>query len=272
MSGARGGRLECLGVDAGASLLKLGHAASTGWVLRTFASGQVDALLAYAHDTAAPVIGVTGGGGRALAEQLPQARLVGEFEAWVAGAPQLAELADLELPETYLLVSVGTGVSVNLVRGASGTRVGGTALGGGSLVGLAQLLLGTRDFDEIVALAALGDRSRVDLSIGDVYGGAVPPPLADAPASHFAKLESTSREDLAAALVGAIGHNLGLICGQLARSHGARAVVYCGSTVANNAPLQQVLAWQTGVYGAAVQFPAQGAYCGALGAAVLAAA
>jgi type II pantothenate kinase len=272
MSGARGGRLECLGVDAGATLLKVGHAASTGWVLRSFASDQVDALLEYANHTAPPVIGVTGAGGRALSERLAGSRFCGEFDAWVAGAPQLAELAGIDLPETYLLVSVGTGVSVNLVRAGSGARVGGTALGGGSLVGLSQLLLGTRDFDEIVALAARGDRSRVDLSIADVYGGALPPLVARAPASHFAKLDSTAREDLAAALIGAIGHNLGLICGQLAQSHGARAVLYCGSTVARNDPLQQVLAWQTGVYGPAVHFPAQGAYCGALGAAALAAA
>jgi len=272
MSGARGGRLECLGVDAGASLVKLGHAASTGWVLRTFSPDRMGALLEYAHDTASPVIGVTGGGAGALAGQLRGARRFGEFEAWVAGARCVAELAGIELPETYLLVSFGTGVSASLVRGTAGARVGGTALGGGSLLGLSQLLLGTRDFDEIVALAARGDRSRVDLSIGDVYGGEVPPLLADAPASHFAKLESTSREDLAAALIGAIGHSVGLICGQLAQNHSARAVLYCGSTVAQNEPLQQVLAWQTGVYGPAVHFPAQGAYCGALGAAVLAAA
>lgn len=272
MSGARGGRLECLGVDAGASLLKLGHSRETGWALRTFASDQTDALLEYANQTSVPVIGVTGGGGSDLAAQLPRARVVGEFEAWVAGAPALAELAAIELPEVYLLVSVGTGVSVNLVRSGAGTRVGGTALGGGSLLGLGQLLLGTRDFDEIVALAARGDRARVDLSIGDVYAGALPPLLAQAPASHFAKLESTAREDVAAGLIGVIGHNLGLICGQLARTSAASAVLYCGSTVAENEPLQQVLAWQTGVYGVAVHFPAQGAYCGALGAAALAAA
>jgi type II pantothenate kinase len=92
------------------------------------------------------------------------------------------------------------------------------------------------------------------------------------PASHFAKLESTAPEDVASALVGAIGHNLGLICGQLALSHSARAVLYCGSTLERNEPLRQVLAWQTGVYGVAVHFPEHGAYCGALGAALLATA
>jgi type II pantothenate kinase len=272
MSGARGVPLEGLGVDAGASLVKLCHAASTGLVLHSFAADSHDALLEYASRAAPRVIGVTGAGARGLAARLPAARMIGEFEAWTAGAPLVARLAQIELPEVYLLVSVGTGVSISLVRGDQGARVGGTALGGGSLVGLGRLLLGTADFAEIVALARRGDRRRVDLSVGDLYreGGAPLPP--DVPASHFAKLDSTAPQDLASALVGAIGHSLGLLCGQLALTHRAQAVLFCGSTLAQNEPLREVLAWQTGVFGPAVLFPEHGAYCGALGAAALAAA
>jgi len=272
MSGARGVPLEGLGVDAGASLAKLCHASSTGLVLRTFAPAQRDALVEYVHGAGEHVIGITGGRARALAESIPAARVIGEFEAWVAGAPLVARLAQIALPDAFLLVSVGTGVSISLVRGGEGVRVGGTALGGGSLLGLGRLLLGTGDFAEVVALARRGDRRRVDLSVGDLYreGGAPLPP--EVPASHFAKLDSTAPADLAAALVGAIGHSLGLICGQLALSHGASAVLYCGSTLVDNEPLRDVLAWQTGVYGPTVHFPEHGAYCGALGAAALAAA
>jgi type II pantothenate kinase len=277
MSGARGVALESLaadrtGVDAGATLVKLVHGASTGLVVRTFAATDADALVGCATQLRARVIGVTGGGARALAARLEHSRVIGEFEAWVAGAPLVARLEGIDLPDPYLLVSLGTGVSISLVRGGTGVRVGGTALGGGSLLGLGRLLLGTGHFPELVALARRGDRGRVDLSVGDLYReGEVPLPP-DVPASHFAKLDSTAPEDLAAALIGAIGHNLGLICGQLALSHGARAVLYCGSTLVDNEPLREVLSWQTGVYGPAIHFPAHGAYCGALGAALLAGA
>jgi type II pantothenate kinase len=277
MSGARGVPLESLapghlGLDAGATLVKLAHGASTGLVERTFAAAQLDELVACVKQARARVIGVTGGGARALAPRLERARLIGEFEAWVAGAPLVARLAGIELPDPYLVVSLGTGVSISLVRGGTGARVGGTALGGGSLLGLGRLLLGTADFPELVALARRGDRSRVDLSVGDLYRGGESPLPPGVPASHFAKLDSTAPEDLAAALIGAIGHNLGLICGQLALSHGARAVLYCGSTLVDNEPLREVLSWQTGVYGPAIHFPDHGAYCGALGAALLAGA
>ena len=259
-------------MDAGASLVKLVHAASTGLVERSFAAHELDAVLRHALEVRARVTGVTGGRARGLAEHLPGARILPEFEAWVAGAPLVAELADIELPAAYLLVSVGTGVSVSLVRGQDGVRVGGTALGGGSLVGLGRLLLGTSDFARIVELARRGDRRRVDLSVGDLYGPGDAPLPPEVPASHFAKLDSTAPEDVAAALIGAIGHNLGLICGQLALSHKANAVLYCGSALTGNELLREVLAWQTGAYGPTVHFPEHGAYCGALGAALLAAA
>src|SRR5262245_61877878 len=106
-----------LGVDAGASLVKLVHAASTGLVERSFAAHERDSVIRHASAAQARVIGITGGGARGLAPHLSGARLLPEFEAWVAGAPLVARLAAIELPPAYLLVSVGTGVSVSLVRG-----------------------------------------------------------------------------------------------------------------------------------------------------------
>jgi len=49
--------------------------------------------------------------------------------------------------------------------------VGGTSLGGGTLWGLMSLLTDCKDFDEMLALAATGDNSKVDMLVGDIYGG-----------------------------------------------------------------------------------------------------
>ncbi len=260
-----------LGVDAGASLWKLVLQDSDALQQRVF--GPRDpALLEAVEASGADAIGLTGGGAAELARRLPAARVVPEFEAWVAGAPLLAARTGLALADCYLLVSVGTGASAILIRDGSGVRVGGTALGGGSLLGLGRLLLDTRSFEELVGLAALGDRRRVDLLVGDLYRDGTSPLPPNLPAAHFGKLDSTERADVAHALVGVVAQNLALICGQLALTYQARAVLYCGSTVGRNAPLQEILREQTALFGAAVEFPEGGAYCGALGAAAVAAA
>src|SRR5262249_28098306 len=145
------------------------------------------------------------------------------------------------LPDRYLLVSLGTGTSVLAVEDGRVERVGGTALGGGTVLGLGRLLLGVESFQELAAMAERGDRRTVDLLIGDVYRGRNAPLLGDLPAASFAKLASTRPEDLAHALMGLVGENVALLCGGLARGVHVEAVVYCGSTLSENPALRRIV-------------------------------
>ncbi|KAF2837932.1 fumble-domain-containing protein [Patellaria atrata CBS 101060] len=71
----------------------------------------------------------------------------------------------------YLLVNIGSGVSMIKVSSPRNyERVGGTALGGGTLWGLLGILTGARNFDEMLALAEKGDNTNVDMLVGDIYG------------------------------------------------------------------------------------------------------
>src|SRR5437667_4292710 len=71
----------------------------------------------------------------------------------------------------YLLVNIGSGVSFLKVSGPrTYERVGGTSLGGGTLWGLLSLLTGARTFDEMLDMVELGDNSKVDMLVGDIYG------------------------------------------------------------------------------------------------------
>lgn len=47
----------------------------------------------------------------------------------------------------------------------------GSSLGGGTFWGLCRLLTGANDFDEILELSATGDNSKIDMLVGDIYGG-----------------------------------------------------------------------------------------------------
>ncbi|KAF3797438.1 Pantothenate kinase [Colletotrichum gloeosporioides] len=72
----------------------------------------------------------------------------------------------------YLLVNIGSGVSMLKVSGPNEyQRVGGTSLGGGTLWGLLSLLTGARTFDEMLDASEQGDNAKVDMLVGDIYGG-----------------------------------------------------------------------------------------------------
>jgi len=72
----------------------------------------------------------------------------------------------------YLLVNIGTGVSMMLVKGEREfQRVGGTALVGGTFFGLVTLLTSASTFEEAINLAKKGNHMNADLLVRDIYGG-----------------------------------------------------------------------------------------------------
>ena len=191
-----------------------------------------------------------------------------EFDAWARGAPLVAREEGLGLPARYLLVSLGTGTSVLSVDDGRVARVGGTALGGGTVLGLGQLLLGVESFAELTALA----RARRPANGGPDGRRRLPRAptrrsLRDLTAASFAKLASTKPEDLAHALMGLVGENVALLCGGFARGSSVEGVVYCGSTLSENPALRRIVAEITTLFGHRPCFLAGGAFCGAVGAA-----
>jgi type II pantothenate kinase len=266
--------IPTLGVDAGATLCKLALFSDPRRLQTAlFPSSQLEAVLSLIESWRPQRIVATGGGADQIAGEVAGVRVqrVPEFDAWARGAPLLAGRDEVDLPDCYLLVSLGTGTSVLAVRGDAAQRVGGTALGGGTLVGLGRLLLQVESFREVVELAACGDRRGVDLLVGDIYRGREAPLPVEINAASFGKLASTRAEDLAHALIGLVGENIALICSELSRTSGADAVVYGGSTLIDNPALREILALVTHAPGRMVHFLSDAAFCGAVGAAALAA-
>lgn len=72
-----------------------------------------------------------------------------------------------------LIVNMGSGVSILRVNSAETgdyVRVGGTACGGATFLGLARALTSAKTFEEALALAEVGDASRADKLVRDIYG------------------------------------------------------------------------------------------------------
>jgi type II pantothenate kinase len=261
--------LRAVGIDAGATLWKLALWADHLETVQ-FPAQEIESARAWIAAQHPKRITATGGGAQRFGTQIDGVPIETELEfaAWARGGPVLAAQQGLDLPARYLLVSIGTGTSALAVDADGFRRAGGTALGGGALLGLARLLVGVQSFAELVALARRGDRRRVDLLVGDIYPQGLPALPSDLNAASFAKLDSRAPEDLAHALVAMIGENVALLCGEFAKAHHADCLVFGGSTVAANPPLQQVLQQRAAALGQRAFFLERGGFCGAVGAAV----
>jgi type II pantothenate kinase len=233
-------------------------------------------------------IGLTGCGATDVLTRLEgNGRRVDEFESWGAGADVLLRRQHAHAEDPFLLVSVGTGTSVLRIDGSQVERIGGTALGGGSLLGLGALLTGSTSHAELCRLASSGKRAGVDLLISDIYhSGEIALP-AGVTAASFGGLarrltsdEGEARdasgnlasnmlapaEDLAAAVTGLVGENVGLIVCSLAALHETRRIVFGGATLQDNPSLVALLAGLATMSGYEAVVLEHGAYVGAVGA------
>jgi type II pantothenate kinase len=268
-----------LGADVGATLAKLAIRRRDGDLeLRLIPTAAIERV-AHAIASLRPErVGVTGGGASRLTALLAiDGEPSNEFEAWAAGARAILRREERAVPERFLLVSVGTGTSAMLVGAAGTVRVGGTALGGGTLAGLATVLVGTSDFDTITRLAREGDRRRVDLLVGDIYPSGELPLPGDLNAASFAKIAQSPVEqerdprDLAHAIMGLVGENVALICGGLAAAAGVGRIVYGGTTLRNNPAITDILRALAPAHACEATILRNGEFTGALGALELAA-
>lgn len=263
----------------GASLAKIAVRDGQGRLsLHLLPSADPDAVAAEVLAAGAETVGVTGGGAPEVEARLRDVPLrVNEFAAWGAGVRVLLRNSALDVKEPFLLVSVGTGTSVMHVDGMAISRVGGTALGGGTVLGLGSLLIGCGSFAELCDMAARGSRQRVDLLVSDIYGPGEIPLAGDLTAANFGRmarpgLERPAPEDLAAGIMAMVGENVALVTGGLAGTHRLKRVVYAGSTLRGNRVLTEVLTTITTLLGNRPTVLADGEFAGAVGALELAAA
>ncbi|KAG9394669.1 Type II pantothenate kinase [Carpediemonas membranifera] len=138
----------------------------------------------------------------------------------------------------YLLVGIGSGVSLIRVDGAdSYRRVDGTSLGGGLFVGLCRAMTQAKTFDEMLDLVSRGDNRNVDMLVKDIYGsgygkiGLSPETIA---ASMGKATGDSSEEDLAKSALMLVCLNIAQIAYLNAERHGVRDIYFGGHFVNNN--------------------------------------
>jgi type II pantothenate kinase len=151
---------------------------------------------------------------------------VPEFRAIGLGGLYLSGL------EEALCVSMGTGTALVHARaGAEMKYLGGTGVGGGTLVGLSKLLTGAESVEHIVELAANGNLSNIDLCIKDITLEDNLDELSrDLTAANFGNVSDlVEKSDISAGLLNMVLETVGMISAFGARSAGVKNIVLTGN-------------------------------------------
>lgn len=132
-----------------------------------------------------------------------------------------------------IVVSMGTGTSYVYSNGKTGeySYLGGTGVGGGTLVGLADKLLGVRSVQNVASLALDGDLKNIDLRISDITESDIIPTLSsNATAANFGKVNDlASREDIALGLVNMVYETVAMLAIFSARMKNIKNIVLVGN-------------------------------------------
>lgn len=147
-----------------------------------------------------------------------------EFIADGLGAQFESHLSDM------IVVSMGTGTSIVECHGRDIRHIGGIGIGGGTLMGLARVILHTDNFKDIISLAIKGHASHINLSIGDISAHPLTGLPMDATASLFANAQTNAtREDLAIGLIYMVLQAIGSATILSALNSGIRDFVLIGN-------------------------------------------
>jgi len=158
--------------------------------------------------TAVKRVAVTGARAEACGPQLLDipCRRVEEFQAIGRGGLFLAGL------QQAIVVSMGTGTAVVRATPDACRHLGGTGVGGGTLLGLAKCILNTTDFNAIIEMAAGGSLANVDLLVGDLSPRAIDSLPGRATASNFGRLsDRASPADYALGILNLVFQTIGLM-------------------------------------------------------------
>ncbi len=209
---------------------------------------------------------VTGAGAAFVKDELygRPCRHVSEFESLGRGGLYLSKL------DEAIVVSMGTGTALVYAK-KDGTceYLGGTGVGGGTLIGLSGELLGMDNPEHLSALAAEGDLSRVDLRVSDLTGKkdqfGLPMNMT---AANFGKVSDiATRSDKALGLFNMVFETVGMLAVFAARSKGIKDIVLTGR-LSTLKPAERVFSGLNAMFGVNFTIPVYSQFGTVIGAAL----
>ncbi len=172
-----------------------------------------------------------------------------------------------------IIVSMGTGTAlVHAKRRADGADIeylGGTGVGGGTLVGLSKRMLGVDTVEHIEQLCEGGDLGKIDLTIKDITkSGQFPEMNANLTASNFGKLSDLADQcDIALGLANMVAETIAMMAIFAARGRGVHDIVLIGN-LTSIAPIRQVFEGLGQSFGVRFVIPENASFGTVIGAAL----
>lgn len=136
-----------------------------------------------------------------------------------------------------IVVSMGTGTALMHAK-REGERtvteyLGGTGVGGGTLLGLSRRMIGVDTIEHLEQLCEDGDLSNVDLRIKDMSSDHTFQINDEITASNFGKLSDiASQNDVALGIANMVGETIAMLAVFAARSYNLKNVVLTGNLTA----------------------------------------
>lgn len=170
--------------------------------------------------------------------------------------------------DRMIVVSMGTGTSLVQCDGDHIEHIGGIGIGGGTLQGLARIMLKTDDINQISMLAQDGDISHINVLIGDISAHPLPGLPMSATASLFGNASSdASREDIALGIICMVLQAIGSSTILSSLRSGIRDFVMIGNLTLLPQCMEVFPAMEQ-LYGVHFSIPKYSEFCTAIGAAL----
>jgi type II pantothenate kinase len=192
---------------------------------------------------------------------------VPEFTAVGLGGLYLSGL------DEAIIVSMGTGTAlVHAKRDGKETKInylGGTGMGGGTLLGLTKRMTGIDTVEHIEKVCVGGDLSKVDLRVKDIssntrYNGV----NENLTAANFGKLSDLAEQsDIALGVANMVAETIAMMAIFAARGHGLRNIVLTGN-LTNIAPVRDVFMGLRDVFDVNFVIPENASFGTVIGAAL----
>ncbi|MBR5543809.1 MAG: type II pantothenate kinase [Oscillospiraceae bacterium] len=171
--------------------------------------------------------------------------------------------------DSAVVVSMGTGTAFVSASRDGVYHMGGTGIGGGTLIGLSNRMFNVRNFDDIIETAASGDLNNVDLHIRDISREDIETLAAATTASNFGRISDlATNADLALGIINMVFQTIGVMAAFSAKNAGTENIVLTGN-LTNVPQAENIFKGVETLHGVKFIIPEHSEYATATGAALM---